>query len=174
MAKYSTGESTSVDNSCQLCGTTEGQLTTAKVEGAVITVCRDCEPDEAHREDHKSETESPTKKTTPTKDKKKNTKTKQEEPEKVGYTISKTDAKWVENTNYGNTDTPYMQKHYATKIEHALDEQDLTLERIAEETNAPLEDLEALANGNALDAGVGKNVIESLERALDIELIESV
>lgn len=171
MAKYSTGNSSGQkDNSCQLCGETEKPLTEAKMEGATITVCKDCEPDSAHREDNVAEKSS--KKTGSNSRKKTQSTTSSDGP--GGYTITNPNPDWVDGVSYGNTETPYMQTNYAETFTTALKENDLTKEEIADELDIPLSDLEALENGNVLTEEVGGKVIETVEELLNCELAENV
>lgn len=170
MAKYSTGNSSGQkDNSCQLCGETEKPLTEAKMEGATITVCKDCEPDSAHREDNVAEKSS---KKTGSDSRKSQTTQSSDGP--GGYTITNTNPDWVEGVSYGNTETPYMQTNYAETFKTALTENDLTKEEIADELGIPLSDLDAIEDGNVLNEEVGGKVIETVEELLDCELAENV
>ena len=167
MAKYSTGDSgRTPDDSCQICGTSEGKLTTAKLEGATLTVCKDCEPEDTHRDDPspdktKTGSKSPTKSSTST-----NT--------TPGYTISQPNPDWVDGVSYGNTETPYLVRKYGDVFGTAVEDSEFSLNDLAEETGIPIESLEALRDGNATSEGVGRKEIEVVEELLGIELIEEV
>lgn len=165
MAKYSTGDSTpSEDDSCQLCGATDKPITTAEVEGATISVCKDCEPDEAHRDD-KVHSNQNTRDNTESDNKPKMGNTQ-------GYTLSQPNPDWVGDVSYGNASTPYMQNDYAETFKNALNEHEITTEQLSQETGVPIESLQALENGNAIDYGVGAKEIEAVETVLDIELAQ--
>lgn len=176
MAKYSTGSSNSTpDDSCQLCGDTDVPLEEVEMAGANVSVCNDCNPQQS--DDERSDPNTHTGSKLPGKNKN-STDTTDEDDSTPGYTISNRSERgnpdWIKNANYGNADTPYMQKNYDTKFRHALEEHDITLEELAEETNIPLEDLQALADGNALNQDVSKDAIIVVEKSLEIELKEDI
>lgn len=166
MAKYSTGDSnSSEDDSCQLCGETDAPLTTADIEGATVSVCKDCEPDDAHRDDKvNSKQTSRDDSTQDNKPKMGNT---------PGYTLSQPNPDWVGDVSYGNTATPYMKTNYTEIFEQALDDHEITKEQLSEVTEVPIESIEALENGNAVDHGVGEKEIEAIETVLEITLAEN-
>lgn len=175
MPKYSTGDSgNSEDNSCQLCGATDTPLETAEMAGATVSVCNDCSPGSSDRED-KTPEETHTGSKLPNQGGDTDSDADDSTP---GYTISnRTDdgnADWIKNANYGNANTPYMQKNYDAKFAHALKEHDVDLETLSEETGIPIADLEALEDGEALAQEVSKDAIEVIEQALDIELKEDL
>lgn len=175
MAKYSTGNSSSTaDDSCQLCGATDVSLEEIEMAGATVSVCNDCNPQDT--DDDRSDPETHTGSKLPNQSK--NSTDTTDDETTPGYTISNRSERgnpdWIENANYGNADTPYMQKNYDTKFRHALKEHDITMEELAEDTGIPLEDLEALEEGNALSQDVSRDAIEVIEKALDIELKEDI
>jgi len=172
MAKYSTGNSSSTpDDSCQLCGTTEEPLEEIEMAGATVSVCDDCNPQQS---DEKSDDDTHTGSKLPNQSKN-STDTTEQTP---GYTISnrseQSNPEWIENANYGNADTPYMQKNYETKFTHALNEEDITITDLSEETEIPIDDLKAIASGNALEQEVSHDAITVIEEFLDIELKEDI
>lgn len=169
MAKYSTGSSSgSKDDSCQLCGETDKPLTTAKMEGATVTVCRDCEPDDSHREDNTSggSDSSGSKQSSDAHER--------QVGSTPGYSISRTDSDWAEETDYGNTSTPYLKDNYSKRFTDALDDAGITKQELADETGLPLASLKSLEQGTAISDDVGEKIIEGVEEALDIELKEKV
>lgn len=175
MAKYSTGDSSSTpDDSCQLCGKTDVPLEEIEMAGAKVSVCNDCNPQD--NDDDRSDQDTHTGSKLPGKNK--NSTDTTEEDSTPGYTISNRSERgnpdWIENADYGNADTPYMQKNYDTKFRHALKENDIELEDLAEDTGIPIEQLKALEQGNALNQEVSKDAIEVIEKALDIEIKEDI
>lgn len=173
MAKYSTGGGLSgTDDSCQLCGKTDVPLDTAEMEGTTVTVCNDCTP---NKDESRSDPNTHTGSKLPGKNKNSTDTTEDSTP---GYTISnrsdQSNPDWIKNANYGNADTPYMQKNYDSKFRHALKEHDLSLEELADDTGIPVEDLEALEDGEALKQNVSGDAIEVVEKTLDIELAEDI
>lgn len=164
MAKYSTGGGNSPkSDSCQLCGETEKPLRTATIEGTTITVCKDCEPDKSHRDDKK--------KTATKRDKDSHERQVGNTP---GYTISSTDSGWAENTSYGNTKTPYMKNNYPELFTEALEEKNMTEKELSEKHGFPLQSLKAIKQGNVVSEGIGRELIEDVESALDIELVDDI
>lgn len=170
MAKYSTGDSQTEDSSCQICGTEEGKLVKAQLEGTVLTVCTDCEPSAEHRDDITHEPEEST-----------------EPPQSTGDSISKeseryrpvnsdpyTNPDWIEDVEYGNTRTPYLVSDYDSILQEALQSHDITPETVTEEVGVPTDSVNSLLDNNATSDGVGKKEIEAIEEMLDIELIDQV
>lgn len=169
MAKYSTNSSDSSepDDSCQICGTEEGKLVTAKLEGTILTVCKDCEPDAEHRDDVTHQ----------------KTKTDSKVPESSTADYDKyrpensepnTNPDWIEEVEYGNTKTPYLVSGYDEILENALEEQNISPEDISEETGVPTESVESLLEHNAMSDEIGRQEIEAVEEIVDIELIDKV
>lgn len=174
MAKYSTGGGLSgEDDSCQLCGETDVSLETTEIEGAKVTVCKECSP---NKDNSRSDPDTHTGSKLPGKNKNSTDTTTQDST--PGYTISnrsdQSNPDWIKNANYGNADTPYMQKNYESKFRHALKEHDITIESLADETGIPIEDLEALHDGEALNQNVSGDAIKVVEKTLDIELAEDI
>ena len=137
MAKYSTGDSQDSspdETSCQICGTESGKLVTAKIEGTILTVCRDCEPDAEHRDDitHKPQESSPAETTS-------DSISKESERYRPTNSDPHTNPDWIEEVEYGNTKTPYLNSNYDTTLQNALDTQDSTVEEIHDETGVPIE-----------------------------------
>lgn len=167
MAKYSTGNSSpNTDDSCQICGATDVPLEEIKIGESTTSVCEDCNP---QTDTNQTNTETHTDSKLPNQPNDTDT--------TPGYTISnrsKGNPDWIENANYGNADTPYMQKNYNTKFRHALKEHNITIEQLAEDTEIPLEDLKAIKQGNALNHGVSQDAIEVIEKTLDIKLKEDI
>lgn len=173
MAKYSTGDSQdsqSEDESCQICGKEDGKLVTAKLEGTILTVCKECEPDAEHRDDithEPTESNSPPQTTT-------DSISKESERFRPTNSDPHTNPDWIEEVEYGNTRTPYLISDYDRILQDALESADMTPEAIHEEVGVPVDSIESLLNNAAMSDEVGRKEIEAVEEVLDIELIDNV
>ena len=146
-----------MDNSCQLCGKTDGRLSTQKIAGAQVTVCHECRPNTASKS--KSEDTSSEKKSK--KVKMGNTR---------GYTISNPNPDWVGGVDYGNK-TPYLRQNYAQEFHDALEQSEMTIDELAVETGLSEETLTAVSEKEATTEGVTAEELTQIENALNIELI---
>jgi ribosome-binding protein aMBF1 (putative translation factor) len=158
MPKYSTGGGgKSVDDSCQLCGATDGRLFTTEIAGSNITVCRSCRPNastSSSQHDDSSETKKKVKMgNTP------------------GYTISQPNPDWVDNVDYGNK-TPYLKRNYAQLFQEALADRGISIDEFADELEVAKTSLEAVRTGEATAEGITAEEIARIEAKLDISLVE--
>lgn len=159
MPKYSTGGGgNNVDDSCQLCGETDGRMSTEKIAGAQVTVCNQCRPNTSS--DSQSDDETSEKKSK--KVKMGNTR---------GYTISQPNPDWVGNVDYGNK-TPYLRQNYAKAFQEALDMYDGDVDKLVDDAGVSAETIQALNNGEATSKGITAEELQRLEKALEITLIE--
>lgn len=175
MTKYSVGSSDDPDPndenaSCTMCGATE-DLSKAEVAGAKVVVCPSCKNSDDVSENQSDENQDSTQSTREDLEDAAQTST-----ETSGYTITNPDSSWVEEDrpDYGNTETPYLVPNYVNVIEEALYESDITKEDISEETGLHVETVEAVIDGNAVSAGVGRRAIGAIESYLDIQLQEEI
>lgn len=170
MTKYSVGPRDDEDpneenSSCAMCGSTD-DLRVQEVAGAEVTVCSDCRDsdDTRSRSDSQEESDNSSQSSTDS------------GSESTGYTITDPDSSWVEEDrpDYGNTETPYLVPNYVDKVQDSLDNTDATVEDMAEETGLHVETVEALTDGNAVSAGVGKKAVEAIENYLGVEIQEDI
>ena len=170
MAKYSVNSSQSDDEeSCQICGEEDGKLTTAKMEGTILTVCKDCEPASEHREDVTPEESNNT--TTSSDNKPVEQKIAENKPK---HSDPYTNPDWIDEVEYGNARTPYLVSDYDEKLQNVLDTKELTKSDINDEIGVPTESVQSLLDHNATQDNVGRKEIEAIEAMLDIELIDQV
>lgn len=178
--KYSTGSSSPSDTDdtenacCELCGDTDKRLTTVSIESATITACYDCKPDDDSGKNNGQNSSS-----NQEKDVNENSRESKSEPtneskseQTNGYTISNPDSSWVEKDrpDYGNVNTPYLIPNYNEKITMERNNLNLTQEELSEEADVPLDSIESLETGDAINDGIRKDTIESIEKILEIEI----
>lgn len=175
MAKYSTGGSRGGDGggNCELCGAATEDLRTATVAGAELQVCPDC----ATHGDGGGPSggadrgrgggggggqrgDSPGKRAA-------------QKSARV-MDAAKGDSKhWEEEgTNYERDQLPYLVRDYGERVVRARQDAGLQREELAEELDIDENDLLAVEQGRATQAGVGGSVITALEAYLDVELAE--
>ena len=174
MPKYSTGGSSggADGDACELCGGTSNRLEQATVAGAELLVCPSCAPhDDTSRKDSRgndggSDSSSDT------------ASGGSSGPgpfpkEGTSELWDRDSSRWEqEGTDYEDDRLPYLVTDYGDRVTEARQEAGLKLEELAEEISVPEEDLLAVEQGRAARAGVGGSVIEKLEVALDLALVD--
>ncbi|MFP8954176.1 helix-turn-helix domain-containing protein [Natrialbaceae archaeon A-arb3/5] len=177
MAKYSTGSSAGGGGTnCELCGAESDSLTLASVAGAELEVCPDCAPhdDTQTRGGDRGGGPSSTSGTSGQSD---------DEPsrkQKAAQNVAKANPVWdgdsehweKEGTNYDDDPLPYLVSDYGEALVEARRDAGLQREELAEELGAREQDLLAIEQGRATQAGVGGGLIEALEDRLDVSLSE--
>ncbi|WP_243637738.1 helix-turn-helix domain-containing protein [Natrarchaeobius oligotrophus] len=172
MAKYSTGSSTGGGGTnCELCGAESDSLRRATVAGAELEVCPDCAPhDDAQKRSRDRRDSS-------------GTSTSDDEPsrkKKAAQNVAKANPVWDgdsehwerEGTNYDDDPLPYLVTNYGEALVEARQEAGLQREELADELGAREQDLLAIEQGRATQAGVGGGLIDALEERLDVSLSE--
>ena len=162
MAKYSTGEGGGGNSaSCELCGAADVDLSTATVAGATLEVCTECAE---HGE---------TKSTEPSTEDVDRKKKAAQNTAKV-YDAAKGDAShWEDGADYDDDQLPYLVRDYGNRVTEARQDAGYQTQELADEIGIDENDVLAVEQGRATQAGVGGSVIEALEDVLDVELAES-
>lgn len=171
MPKYSTGDSSGGGDSCELCGTETGNLTTATVAGAELQLCRDCVPHgettterrKSAHDDHETEAQR-----------------EQNSRRRAAQNVARfADAgmgnskRWEEEgTNYDSDQLPYLVSGYGDRARDAREDADLDVEDLADELDVAANDIRAIEEGSAARAGVGGSVVAALESRLDVRLVD--
>ncbi|MFB6077780.1 MAG: multiprotein-bridging factor 1 family protein [Halarchaeum sp.] len=175
MAKYSTGGSSagSGGGTCELCGKSTESLTTVSVAGAQLSVCQSCaDLDESKKRSRRSGNESQGSSSGSSGE-------SRERNSAIRTAAKQLDAArgdsshWEEHgTNYERDRLPYLVSGYGEIVEDARQEEGLQLSELAEEIDVDENDLLAVEQGRATQAGVGGSVIRALEERLDVTLSE--
>ncbi|MHB9286589.1 helix-turn-helix domain-containing protein [Halobacteriales archaeon Cl-PHB] len=166
MAKYSTGDGGgNSGDSCELCGTSSGDLKQANVAGAELLVCGDCaqhgettgkpdpEPDSRDGESRKKRAARNTAKM---------------------HDAAKGDSShWESGADYEDDPLPYLVSGYGDRLTDARQDAGLQLPELADELDLEESALLALEQGRAAQAGIPGSVVEAVEDHLDVELSES-
>lgn len=176
MAKYSTGGISSDDEgSCELCGAERTTLHTERVAGATLAVCSDCrtrhgetgtpgaerDHDEYGRETGTRDPDEPDR-----------------QQRAVRNTARMDDARsgdsseWVDGAEYEGDPLPYLVRGYGDRLANARAAADLGTADLADELDAPEDDIIAVEEGRATSAEVGGSLITAIETRLDITLTE--
>lgn len=179
MAKYSTGSSSSGGGTtCELCGAESDSLRLASVSGAELEVCPDCAP---HDDNQKTRSRGGSGASSGAggnsesgRDEEQNRK------KKAAQNVAKANPVWdgdsehweKEGTNYNDDPLPYLVTDYGEKVVEARREAGLQREELAEELGVREQDLLAVEQGRATQAGIGGGLIEALEEFLDVEISE--
>ena len=171
MAKYSTGGSAGGDGggACELCGETTEDLRTATVAGATLQVCPDC----ASHGDGGGPSSGTgggsganTGRDSPGRRAAKNT-------ARALDAASGDSRHWEEEgTNYDRDQLPYLVRDYGERVVRARQDAGLQREELADELGIDENDLLAVEQGRATQAGVGGSVIAALEDRLEVELAD--
>ncbi|MFW5937414.1 MAG: helix-turn-helix domain-containing protein [Halanaeroarchaeum sp.] len=171
MAKYSTGGSGGGDGggACELCGATTDDLRTATVAGATLQVCPDCA---THGEGgspsggsgggggSRSSRDSPGKRAA-------------QNTARTLDAVTGDSEHWEEEgTNYDRDQLPYLVRDYGERVVRARQDAGLQREELAEELGISENDLLAVEQGRATQAGVGGSVVAALEDRLDVQLAD--
>jgi len=179
MAKYSTGSSSGGGGTnCELCGSESNSLRLAQVAGAELEVCSDCAPhddsqttgrgQQGHRgQDSAGGSSGGSRDETSRK-------------KKAAQNVAKANPVWdgdsehweKEGTNYDDDPLPYLVSDYGDVLVEARREAGLQREELADELGAREQDLLAIEQGRATQAGVGGGLIDVLEERLDVQLAE--
>lgn len=162
MAKYSTGGgSDGGGTSCELCGASGVDLSTATVAGATLEVCSECVD---HGEPEKTD------RSTDDGDRKKKA---AQNTAKV-YDAAKGDsAHWEDGADYDDDQLPYLVTDYGERLTEARQDAGYQTQELAHEIGVDENDVLAVEQGRATQAGVGGSVIAALEKHLDVQLAES-
>ncbi len=169
MAKYSTGSSTGGGGTnCELCGAESDRLRLASVAGADLEVCPDCAPhDDTQQSSRVDSADS-------------GQRDPQQRKKKAAQNVAKATPVWdgdsehweKEGTNYDDDPLPYLVSDYGSVLETARQEAGYQRAELATELGVPEEDLLAIEQGRATQAGVGGGLISALEDYLDVTLAE--
>lgn len=169
MAKYSTGGtgSSSSGDSCELCGTETSTLVEASVAGANLLVCRDCSP----HDDSKEKTN---------RDKTGSQSGTDRQREVVQETTDESATLWdgdtshweQDGTDYDSDPLPYLVEGYGSVVQTARKDKGIDLDELARDLGVDEMSLLTVEQGQAAQEGIGGSVIEELEAALDVTLIE--
>ncbi|WP_049902733.1 helix-turn-helix domain-containing protein [Halococcus agarilyticus] len=168
MAKYSTGDASGDGESCELCGAHDADLTSATVAGAELDLCPNC-LDHGETDDRGGSKPSGGRDADQDRDRRqraaKNTAT---------FTDTGGDSsRWErEGTNYDRDQLPYLVSDYGDRAKRAREDADLSVEALADDLDAPIEELRAVEEGRAARADVGGSLVSALEERLDVTLVE--
>ena len=181
MAKYSTGSSSGGGGTnCELCGAESDSLRLATVSGAELEVCPDCAP---HDDNQKTRSRGASSGSGSGSGAGSSSQSSQDEPnrkKKAAQNVAKANPVWdgdsehweKEGTNYSDDPLPYLVTGYGETVVEARREAGLQREELAEELGVREQDLLAVEQGRATQAGIGGGLIEALEDHLDIEISE--
>lgn len=163
MAKYSTGSGGSDGGgSCELCGSEGGDLRTATVAGATLQVCGDCAR-HGDAGDRSTEDDGDA-------DRKKRA---ARNTAKIQDARSGDASHWEDGAGYDDDQLPYLVADYAERLQRARQDAGLQVDELADRIDADESAVLAVEHGRATQAGVGGSVIERLEDALDVTLIDT-
>lgn len=173
MPKYSTGSSNSGnDESCTICGKEDTNLQTVKMEGAEISVCKECKPKNTNLSNN-DDSNPKNKKRTPRSGNKQERVKQNIKQQKPGYTINRQNSEWAENREYGNVERMYFVNRYAMKLKRTIDESEFDeITELAETADISTENIESILNSSAIRNDVPQSDVEKLEETLDITLID--
>lgn len=173
MTKYSadttgTPDPNSDDASCALCGSTEN-LTSESIAGTDTVICQSCRKngdnngrDRNDENDDSSSGFSSSSSSTPKSD------------ESSGYTITDPDPSWVDDgLNYQEDTTPYLDPNYESTVTESMENESLSPDDLADKVGLNTDTVRAIANGEAVSAGVGASAISAVENYLAIDIIDS-
>lgn len=165
MAKYSTGGGgRDAADSCELCGAEEVDLQRASVAGATLQVCGDCAghgdtPRQSGGSDER-DGESRGKRAA------RNT-------ARMHDAASNDPSHWESGADYQDDPLPYLVTDYGERLTAARQDAGLQVEELAAEVEVATDDVLAVEQGRATQAGVMGSAIDALEAYLDVELAES-
>lgn len=164
MAKYSTNNNDKPDvdaddASCELCGKSDN-LTTRKLSGAVIIICKECS--EKSTGDNEKLDESSEDKTNKNTNKVPNT----------GHLSRYPDSSWVEKdrADYGNMDKPYMKQNYSDILEKEIDKYEKSISELCEEIDINEKVLKYVIEGSVIKNNIDKDQINKIEDYFGVEL----
>jgi ribosome-binding protein aMBF1 (putative translation factor) len=164
MAKYSTGSAgDGSSESCELCGASGVDTRAVEVAGAKLDVCSECA-----QHDDRTTTSSNN-----DDDGRENRKKRAAQNVAKMHDAAKGDsAHWESGADYDDDQLPYLVTDYDEKVTSARQDAGFQLEELAEELGIGDDDLLALEQGRATQAGVGGSVVAAVEEFLDIDLVE--
>jgi ribosome-binding protein aMBF1 (putative translation factor) len=166
MAKYSTGSgSGSAGESCELCGASDVDLETANVAGATLQVCADCSQ---HGEQSKTETSEGSRDDSDTDRKRRAA----QNAARMADAQQPDASHWEDGADYEDDQLPYLVPDYGSVVTTARQDAGLQTQELADELEVDEEDVLAIEQGRATQAGVGGSVVAKLEDFLEIELAE--
>ncbi len=161
MAKYSTGGGVDSGDSCELCGATGVNTDSVQVAGAQLQVCSDCAQ---HDDSVKQSSDS---------SRKDNRKKRAAQNTARMHDSAKADSShWESGADYDEDQLPYLISDYGTLVTEKRQEAGYQLEELANELNIEENDLLALEQGRAVQAGIGGSVVYAVEEMLDISLTD--
>jgi ribosome-binding protein aMBF1 (putative translation factor) len=171
MPKYSTGDSAGGGGSCELCGTSSDDLTTATVAGAELDLCPDCVP---HGEqDRRSSRDSGSRDGDSSSRERNSRQRAARNTAKLADAQTGDSSRWErEGTNYDRDQLPYLVSGYGDRVQSAREDADLGIEELADELDADPGSLRSIEEGRAARAGVGGSLVEALEDRLGVMLID--
>jgi len=161
MAKYSTGGGIDSGDSCELCGATGVDTSSVNVAGAQLQVCSDCaQHDDSVKQSADSSQDENRKKRAA-----KNT-------ARMHDSVQPDSSHWESGADYDDDQLPYLVSDYGEQVTSARQEAGYQLEELANELNVTENDLLALEQGRAVQAGIGGSVVAAVEEYLDITLTD--
>lgn len=173
MAKYSTGGGGGggAGGTCELCGARTENLRTATVAGATLEVCPDCA---SHGDGGSAGRSTGGGGGSRSGSGGERAGTRAARNAARAYDATKADSShWVEHgTNYERDRLPYLVHDYDERVVEARQAAGLQLEELAAELEVDENDLLAIEQGRAVQAGVGGSVVVALEERLDVDLVE--
>lgn len=167
MNKYSTGGGggTGEGDACELCGEASETLREASIAGAQLSVCPDCAP-----HDDRGPTTQPDE---GSRDEDERRRRAAQQTAQMADAGKMDPDYWVEQgTDYESDPLPYLVSGYGDRAEEARQGAGLTVDELAEQIDAQVRAIEAVEQSRAARAGVGGSVIEALEEALDVTLVD--
>ena len=166
MPKYSTGGSSGGGDgdSCELCGDATSDLRQANVAGADLLVCKSCAP-------HADESRSSGSSSSGSNDGERRRKPKMRS-DRSELWDGDTSHWEKEGTGYESDPLPYLRSGYGEVLTEARRDAGLQTEELADELDAPEDDILAVEQGRAARAGIGGSLINAIETHLDIRLVE--
>ncbi len=161
MAKYSTGGGVDSGDSCELCGATGVDTDSVQVAGAQLQVCSDCaQHDDSVKQSSDSSRED-------------NRKKRAAQNTARMHDSAKADSShWESGADYDEDQLPYLVSDYGKLVTEKRQEAGYQLEELANELNIDENDLLALEQGRAVQAGIGGSVVYAVEEILDISLTD--
>jgi ribosome-binding protein aMBF1 (putative translation factor) len=161
MPKYSTGGGSGAGGgqTCELCGESAGDLRTATVAGATLEVCADCAPHDESDDDSEEQRER--------------RRRAAQNTASLSDAVGGDSTHWEEEgTDYADDQLPYLVRNYGRRVVEARQEAGLQRDELAEELEVAENDLLAVEQGRATQAGVGGSVVRALEQRLDVTLVD--
>lgn len=175
MAKYSTGGGGRNDDSgaCELCGSAADNLRTVTVEGATLSVCSDCASLGEEQTPSGGDRSATGGQETTGEGSESRAKRTARNVAKVYDAASGDSTHWEKHgTNYDSDQLPYLVAGYGELVRQARQESGYQREELADALGVDENDLLAIEQERAIQAGVGGSVIRALEEHLDLDLVD--